>query len=225
MSILDRSSGVFSNTTSIPVTRSTGSFGSGTVIVIAIAGNTTITTPGSATSRASSVLNMGFYAYDLAGTGQSSIAVTAGASGSGQWFSWELSSSSAFVDGQASQVGTSETQYATPSITPTVGDRHMLAVAGGLGNGNARNISSWTNSFVEWADAQATVQDWPFAGAADVDVTASGSTAYTSTAVFSAITSSGAGGITLAYSVAAAPSTPVGAQLLVRQAVNRSYTY
>ena len=63
-----------------------------------------------------------------------------------------------------------------------------------------------------------------FSAGADVDVTASGSTAYTTTATFSAGIPT-RGGITVAYSIAAAPSTPVGRQLLIAQAVNRSNTY
>lgn len=208
MTILDRNSGTFSTTTSVTVTRSTGSFGTNTVLVVAIFGNTVFNTPGTMTQRTSSVLNMGLYSYDKVGAGEISLPFTATSSGSGAWFCWELTNGSTWVNGQASQVATSETSYATPSVTPTLGDRHLLAVAGGLGNGNARNVASFSNSFAEWADLQATVQDWPFAAAADLNVTANGVASYSTTGTFSGVTSSGAGGITLAYADggAAAPA-------------------
>jgi hypothetical protein len=222
VTIIQRNAGTF-NGTSFSVAPSAGSFGTGTVLVVAVFGNTTVTTPGGATQRTTSVVDMGLYSYDLAGSGQSSVGFT-NAAGTGEWFVWELSSGSTWLTGSAAQVNTALGTYTTPSITPTLGNRHLLAVAGGNGAGSARDVSSWTNSFTEFADNQVLTQDWTFSAGADVDVAADGLTSYSTTATFSAGVAT-RGGMTLAYNNASASSAPVGQQLVVGQAVNRSYTY
>lgn len=215
MTILDRSSGTFNTATSFTVTRSTGSFGTGTVIVVAVFANTVVTTPGSATQRANSVVDLGLYAYDLAGAGQASIAFTNSA-GSGCWFCWELSSGSTFVSpASAIQTSAGGTTYTSGALTPTSGNRHLLAAVGGVGGGAARTITAFDSSFTERADLQVTAQDWPFAASADRDVAANGSTAYSTTATFSGPTATARGAILLAYSDPSsgdvtAPTTPTG---------------
>lgn len=216
MSILDRNSGTFNTTTTITVTRSSGNFGTGTIIVVAIFGNTTVSTPGGWTQRTNSVVNLGLYSYDKTGAGESSVVFTAGVTGSGEWFVWELSSGSSYLGAQSSQNAVGASSYATPSVTPAAGNAHLMAVAGGMhAGGTARNVTGWTSSFVEWADAQVLAQDFPFSAAADVDVTANGSTAYTSTATFNGAVATSAGGITLAYvnvggGDVTAPTVPTG---------------
>lgn len=219
MGYIDRNSGSFASTTAFSVTRSTGSYGTGTVIVVVVFGNTVVTTPGSATSRGNSVVDLGLYAYDFAGAGQSSIAFTC-STGSGTWWAWELSAGSTFVaTGSLTQTSAGNTTYATGTVTPTAGARHLLAVVGGVGGGGARTVTGFDSSFTKWAtngDRQATVQDWPFAGAADLDVTANGSTAYSTTATFSGATATARGAILLPYINAAGgadttpPTVPTG---------------
>jgi hypothetical protein len=210
VTVLDRNSGTF-NGTSFNVTRSTGSFGTGTTIVVAVFGNTVINTPSGWTQRTSSVVSIGLYSFEKAGAGESSIAFT-NAAGSGTWFAWELSAGSSWVGGQAAQAASTVTSYASPSVTPSAGNRHMLAVVGGNGGGGVRNVISFSDSFTERADQQVTAGDWTFAAAADLDVTANGSTAYTTTATFNAASAAAVGGITLAYGDAAtdvtAPTVP-----------------
>jgi hypothetical protein len=223
VTILDRNSGVFNTTTAFNVTRSTGTFGTGTVIVIAVFGNTIISTPSGATLRATSVSNLGLYAYDIAGAGQSSIAVTASPAGSGVWYCWELSSGSTWLTGNASELGAA-TSF-NLSVTPTAGSRHVLATAGGLGSGLVRSVTAFSNSFGLFGAAQAAAQDWPFAGGADLDTTASGA-AITTTATFSA--SAGVvGGIVLAYinNPAAPAPAPPRRPAIVRQAVGTASTW
>lgn len=214
MTILDRNAGTFTSTTSFNVTRSTGSFGTGTVIVVAVFGNTAVSTPGSATQRATSVVDLGLYAYDIAGAGQSSIAFTNSA-GSGVWFAWELNSGSTFLTpASAIQTSAGNTTYTTGALTPTSGTRHLLAAVGGVGGGGARTVTAFSDSFTERADLQVTAQDWPFAASADLDVTANGSTAYSTTATFSGATATARGAILLAYINNAgdvtAPTVPTG---------------
>lgn len=220
MGYIDRNSGSFASATSFNVTRSTGNYGTGTVIAVAVFGNTVVTTPGSATPRGSSVVDLGLYAYDFAGAGQSSIPFTC-STGSGSWWAWELSAGSTFVaTGSLTQNNTGSTTFTTGTVTPTSGDRHLLAVVGGVGGaGNTRTVSGFDSSFTKWTtngDRQGAAQDYPFAAAADRDVTANGSTAYSTTATFSAVTNTARGGILLAYANAAGgadttpPSVPAG---------------
>lgn len=216
MAIVQRNSGTFTSTTSITVSPASGTFGTGTVLVVAFSGNTTINTPGGWTLRASNVSNLGLYAFDKAGAGESSLAFTAGAAGSGEWFVWELSAGSTFDVGQAAQTNSAAGTYATPSITPTSGSRHLLATGGGSTTSAspfAVTVTAWTSGFVEFADAQVQVSDWPFSAAADVDVTANGSTAYSTTVTYSTAPTR-RGAMTLAYLNAVgdttAPSVPTG---------------
>lgn len=199
MAILDRSSGTFVSATNVSVTRSTGSYGTGTVIVVVIFGNTVFNTPGGWTQRTSNVNTLGLYSYDKAGAGEASISFTATAAGQGTWFAWELSPGSVWDTGQATETAGGILTFDTPSITPAAGGRHILAVAGANRSGAAGSVSSWSGGFTEWADAQGTTAgDGTFAAAADLNVTADGTTAYTTTATFNT-TVSPRGGFTLAY--------------------------
>ncbi len=215
MTILDRNFGTFASATSFSVTRSTGSFGTGTVIAVAVFSNTVVTTPGSMTQRTSSVVDLGLYSYDKTGAGESSIGFTC-STGSGNWFCWELSSGSTFLSGTPNQTSAAGTTHTTATLTPTAGTRHLLAAVGGVGSGAARTVTSFSDSFTEWADAQASSQDWPFSAAADRDVTADGVTGYQTTATFSATTQTARGGIILSYINNAgdvtAPTVPTGLQ-------------
>lgn len=206
MTILDRSSGTFTGTTTVNITRSSGSYGTGTVIVVVLFGNTVFNTPGSATQRTNSVVTMGLYSYDIAGAGQSSITFTATVAGDGEWYAWELSSGSTWDTGNAGQNTSSPTSYSM-SVTPGSGDRHLLAVGGGNGTGLTRSVTSFSNSFGMFGAAQVSSGDWTFAAAADLNVTANGSTAYSTVASFSAAANNAAGGIILAYVNAAPPAT------------------
>ena len=203
MTILDRNSGTFNTTTSVTVSRSTGSFGTGTVLVVAIFGNTVFNTPGSMTQRTSNVVNLGLYSYDKTGAGEASLAFTATAAGSGMWFCWELSAGSTWLTGSASENNVGASSY-TPSVTPSAGSCHMLAAAGGVGAGATRSVTGWSSSFAQFGGAQVVAQDWPFAAGADVDVVADGVTAVSTTASFSGGAVTAAGGILLAYANASA---------------------
>lgn len=208
MTILDRSFGTFTTTTSVSVTRSTGSYGTGTVIVVGMFSNTVFNTPGGFTQRHNSVVNLGLYAYDKTGAGEASLPFTATVAGSGEWYAWELSAGSTYVTGSLAQTG-SANSYAIPAITPSSGDRHLLAFAGGAHPSLALSVTAFNNSFVIGAGGQAIAQDQPFSARAERDVTADGVASYTTTATFSNTTSGSAGGGLLAYINAAAAATPV----------------
>lgn len=214
MAILDRNSGVFSATTAITVSRSSGSYGTGTIVVVLFIANTTFATPGGWNLRHTSVSVMGNYAFDRTAAGEASYAFTAGAAGSGQWYAWELTAGSTYVTGTLTQGGAASS-FATASITPTAGDRHLLAAVGGLHDTLSRSVTAWSNSFVSnGLGGAATVQDRPFSGAAELDVTANGSGSYSTTGTFNGSSVGASGGGMLAYNRIAgdttAPSVPAG---------------
>lgn len=207
MTVLDRSSGVFNTATGITITRSSGNFGTGTTIVVAIFGNTTFTTPSGWTQRLQNVANMGLYAFERTGAGESNFAFTANVAGSGMWYAWELSAGSTWVNGSIVEQGTL-TQVTTPTLVPTAGNRHMLAVCGGSNGGTTTSVTGFSNSFINVAGGQATTQDRPFSARADRDLTADGTSSYTTTATFSA-SSAVSGAMMMAYvNAASGPNAP-----------------
>jgi hypothetical protein len=200
VTVLDRNSGTFNTATSISVTRSSGNFGTGTTIVVMVLGNTIITS-GTMTARGSSVVDLGIYVWDKTGAGESSISLSGSPAGSGEWFCWELSAGSTFDVVSATQSAVSAPNFTTGTITPASGARHLLAVAGGVGSGAARTVDSFDSSFaITLTSAQVTAQDWPFAAGAELDVTANGSTGYSTTAAFSGFSLNARGGIIGAWS-------------------------
>jgi hypothetical protein len=216
VTILDRNFGnVTSPATTWTVTRSTGSFGTGTVIVVAIFGNTVFTTPSGWTQRHSSVVNLGLYTYDKVGAGESSIPFTTSVAGAGQWYVWEMTAGSTYLAGGAGENSTGATTVASPSVTPTAGDRHLFAVCGGVGpTGQTRSVTGVNNSYTLGAGGQAPVQDYVFSARAERDVTTAGGTAYTTTATFSGAATNVAASLALAYNAiigdTTAPTVPTG---------------
>jgi hypothetical protein len=230
VTILDRNSGTFNTATSITVTRSSGNFGTGTTIVVAVFGNTIITA-GTMTSRGSSVVDLGIYLFDKTGAGEASISLTGSPAGSGVWFAWELSAGATFDVASVTQSGSASTTFTTGSITPASGARHLLAVGGGVGSGAARSVSGFDSSFATTlASQQVSAQDWPFAAGAELDVTANGSTAYSTTATFSAATATARGGLVAAWSTGSGATVDgtvtqtVTATAVVDAVVDRSTT-
>lgn len=208
MTILDRNIGTFNTAASINVTRSTGVYGTGTRLVVAVFGNTIFTTPSGWTQRHTSVATMGLYAYDKPGAGESSLTFTCSPAGSGVWAAWELSAGSDYLTGNAQQQDNTLAAVTTATLTPSAGNRHLLVVAGGIHPSATRSVTGFNNSFTNFAAAAALNQDRPFAGRVDRDVTTDGSVGYNTTATFDGLTLSALGSIFLAYADAAGDSTP-----------------
>jgi len=187
VTILDRNSGTSTTTglTTWPVTRSSGSFGTGTTLVVMFVGNVTFSTPSGWTLRASSVSSQGLYIFDKVAAGETTINFTSGVAGGCQWYAWELSAGAAWLGGQAQELAAAAT-VPLPSITPSAGNRHMLGVAGANAIGNPQSVTAFDNGYTRWGGAQTQTGDWILSAAADRDVAANGSTAYTSTATLSA---------------------------------------
>lgn len=226
MTILHRNSGSFSATTSFNVARSSGSFGTGTTVVLEVFSNTIVNTLSGFTQRASSVVDLGLYAFDKTAAGESSFTFTCSA-GSGLWYVWELSAGSAFLSpSSATQNSSGAVSFTSGTLTPSAGARHLLVASGGVGSGNVRSVTGFNNSFTPFGAAQVAAQDWPFASGADLDVAADGLTGYNTTASFSGTAQTASGAIFLAYADGGSgPSAPVAQQRVMSQAVNRSFTY
>lgn len=189
------------------ITRSTGSYGTGTQLAVVIFSNTTFSTPSGWTLAGSSVTTMGNYAFDKTAAGESSIAFTNGAAGAGVWFAWELSAGSTLNDADLNQ-SSSGTSWATPDSNPTAGFRHMLAVVGGNGT-LTKTVTGWTGGFTaNGLGGHSTGGDLTFAYAAEQDLTAAGgATTYATTGTYNA-SATFRGGAILAYASSAGDTTP-----------------
>lgn len=178
MTILDRNFGnILSASGTWTVGRSSGSFGTGTTIVVAIIGNTTWNTPSGWTQRFNSVNSMGVYLFDKVAAGETTINFTTGTPGAGQWYAWELSAGSTYLSGSATEVGSAAANVDTPSVTPTAGSRHLLAVCGG-NRGTTAVLDTFNNSFTRFTGAWTGGGDGTLSANADRDVTADGITSY-----------------------------------------------
>lgn len=211
MGIVQQASGTFTATGFSPTLP--GASNAANTVILIIAGNTTVTTPTNWTLRTSQVNEMGHYWYDRAAVSLTSVTV-ASAAGQGTWWIVE-------VDG-IHDISTSAnnisagTTYNTPNLTPTAGDRTILASIGSLIlGGAARTVSGWTNSFIEQIDVCQATADAPMQGGAALSVTANGSTAYSTAATYSA-SSTGRSALIGAYTVAAPPPPPSDPPLFVR---------
>lgn len=224
MSIVQQNSGVF-NGTSFTVTLPAPSVATNVVVVI-VAGNTTVTTPAGWTLRSSQVNFMGHYLYDRAG-GSASYAFTNSA-GQGTWWIAEIYKG-VFDTAPTGQNATSaNTTYNTQSITPGAGTRLVVASLASVATGGAaRTISGWTNSFVEQVDLCQTTgaTDAPMQGVAVLDnLAANGSTAQTTTATYSA-SSTGRSALIASYSTRAQVSTTRATTWNTLKAVTHGNSY
>jgi hypothetical protein len=194
--IVQQASGLWTGTSFTPTLPVASSAANG--ILIIVAGNTTVTTPTNWTLRTSQVNTMGHYAFTRDGVALTSVAMTS-AAGQGTWYIAEIAGG-VYQTSTSQNANTNSTTYSTLTMTPTAGTRELFASIGStVTGGAARTVSGWTNSFVEQADlCQATV-DGPMQGVASLDnVAANGSTAYTTTATYSA-QSTGRSAIAVSY--------------------------
>lgn len=205
MPIVQHASGTFNGTSFTPTLPAASS--ASNIVVLIVAGNTVINTPTSWTLRTSQVNFMGHYLYDRAGVALSSVTVT-NANGQGTWWIGEIAGG-AHVGSTSTNVTAGADDYSTPALTPTVGNRIVLASIASVQNNNgARTVSGWTNSFVEQADLCYVGADYPMQGVAALDnVTADGSTAYSTLATFSN-NSTGRSAIIAAYATSSAAPAP-----------------
>jgi hypothetical protein len=154
------------------------------LVVVTIAGNVVINTPSGWTLRASQVNDMGHYMWTRPGDGTtSSWAFTI--TGQGVWYVAEVENGS-YVSASGQNAVSPATTYTTTALTPSAGERVLIASIGSLSNSGVRTVSNWLNSYTEESDACQNSSDRPMQGTASLPVTASGSTAYSTGATYSA---------------------------------------
>lgn len=201
MGIVQQASGTFSGTSFTPTLPGASSASNG--ILLIVAGNTTVTTPTNWTLRTSQVNFMGHYAYTRDGVSLTSVSVS-NASGQGTWWIAEIAGGT-YDTSTSANSSSANTTYATPNLTPTAGTREVVASIGSTqsGGNGARTISGWTNSFLEQADLCQASVDFPMQGVATLDdITANGSTSYSTTGTYS-LSSAGRSAIIVSYVTAA----------------------
>ncbi len=206
-----------------PFTVTLGVAATGRVVVF-VAGNTTVTTPGGWSLRDSQVNQMGHYLYDTLGAGASSWNFTK-AAGQLTWVALELRTGSRYDVSASANDPLGAVSYATPALTPTAGQRIVLASLGSLSALATRTVLTWTNNFVEIADLCQPTADNPMQGVADLaDFIANGVTSYSTTAGFSD-SSTGRSAIIVAYITTVPVPAPRPVALGQRITTQRSATW
>lgn len=185
-------------TTSLPVA-ATG------LVIVHIASNTVITTPGGWTLRNSTVNYMGNYLFDRPGSGGTSWAFTTGAS-QGTWTAIELAAGAAFVSASTNPASgdtgaSSGTTHTSPSVIPTAGKRGILSAIRSLSDIGVASFSGWAAGWDEIADVAHTAGDRPAQGVGWIEVAADGTTAYSSGTIGTGRTSTGRSGLTAVYAL------------------------
>jgi len=102
-------------------------------------------------------INLGHYLwYKIAAGGETSAAYSLAGAAWSAWAVCEFDNISGFDTGVSAGQSTNVTDssYSTPTVTPSSGRRFAVAAIAGNTNGaNYTDIGSWTNSYVERADA------------------------------------------------------------------------
>jgi hypothetical protein len=181
------------------------------LVVLIVAGNTTVTTPSgwrtTTGTGGNQVNDMGHYLFDRQGVSITSITM-ASAAGVGTWWMAEIAGG-VFVSTSGQNNVASSTTYNTASLTPSAGTRILVASIASLASAQqVRTVSGWTNSFVEQADVCQPSADYPMQGVAVLDNTvANGSTAYSTTTTYS-IASPSRSALIAAYTTTAGAAAP-----------------
>jgi hypothetical protein len=134
---------------------------------------------------------LGHYLWRKTATGgETSISYTIGSASPSCWIVMEcsgLDSASPYDTSNGQFAQSSATNYDTPTITPTSGDRLLVATIGGsLNSAFGTGMGAWTNSFAEQGDVWTTLGSGTrdSIGLAILAVTANGSTGYTTNATW-----------------------------------------
>lgn len=143
--------------------------------------------------------------WKVAAGGETSVNYTIGSAASSCWVTAEISGLiSTPYDISAGQLDQSRaTTYTTPSITPSAGDRYVIASIGGADSGGSITINTWLNSFTARQDIGTTLGSGTrdVVGYADRAATYNGSTAVSSGATYSTAVQARTG-IIIAFTVA-----------------------
>lgn len=178
--LLQQNFGVWTGTTmSVTLPSSTSP---SSIVALFVAGNTTVPTPGGWTLRESQVNAMGHYLFTVPG-GANSWSITTDA-GLGTWYVAEIDGGTYDMSASANETS-GAFPYTTPVLTPSAGNRLLLASVASLNVFNSRTVDSWTDGFTEVADMCNEAADNPVQGVAERVVVADGIAGYQTTATFS----------------------------------------
>lgn len=161
---------------------------------------------------------LGHYLFwKVASGGETSAQYTLGSSATSAWVTAEISGldASPYDTSNGQLVGTGSTTYTTPSITPTAGDRYIIASIGGSSAAGSMTLTNWTNSFVERQDVSTTLGSGTrdVIGYADYAVTANGSTGYSTGADYQLQTAQSRTGLIIAFKVATGGGSGTGSRM------------
>jgi hypothetical protein len=161
---------------------------SGNMVVVGFTGSSIVTQPGGNPFSLwrSEVDLMGQYLWDKQGAGDNSWTFTQGGGGGHWWVMEILDGVRDVVNGQRGGSGASP----TAAVTPAAGDKEIIASIGCIAGtaGAVRTLDALTNSFTELTEGGDPTSDSPMGAVAYLQVTANGSTAYSTTATFSGST-------------------------------------
>jgi hypothetical protein len=188
----------------------------GNLLVCIVGGDDYVATPPTGYTQSTGCgqqTYLGHYLWwKVAAGGETGLTYVLGSAATSCWIAAEISGLDAspydISNGQLDQ--SSGSTYTTPTITPTSGDRYLIASIGGTSDAGSMTLGTWLNSFTERQDISNTlgsgVRD--VVGYADLSVTANGSTGYSSGATYSGQTSQARTGIIIAFKVGSGGWTP-----------------
>lgn len=166
----------------------------GNVIILAFAADDYNGTPNTgwtqSTGMEQQTFHGGYIWWKVASGGSNSFQYTIGSATNSSWVLLEVSGlDAAPYDISAGQcTNSSAGSYTTPSITPTAGDRLLLAAIGSSNNSGdmSADLTGWTNSFthIRSSGPVSASGTRDSIGVASRDVTANGSTGYSTGASF-----------------------------------------
>lgn len=183
MPVAQQNSGTWNGTSAVITLP--GASSAANLLVITINADVTMQTLAGWTLRTSQVNEAAHYMWTKQGDGASSWTFTADGSLPGSWNIEEITNGTYLTATGQNNIALATT-YNTTTLTPTAGERRMLASIGGLSSAGCRTVSGWTNSYVEQSDRCPAVNAFPMQGVATLEVTADGATGYSTTATYSA---------------------------------------
>lgn len=183
----------------------------GNVIILAFAADDYNGTPNSgwtqSTGMEQQTYHGGYIWWKVASGGSNSFQYTIGSATNSSWVLLEVSGlDAAPYDISAGQcTNSSAGSYTTPSITPTSGDRFLVAAMGSSASSGdmSADLTTWLNSFthIRSSGPVSASGTRDSIGVASRDVTANGSTSYSSGASFP-FTKTSHSGLIIAFKVA-----------------------
>lgn len=164
---------------------------------------------------------LGHYLFwKVAAGGETSVNYTIGSASPSCWITAEISglTASPYDVSNGNLNSSAATTATTPTITPSTGDRYVIASVGGTYSAGAfTGVDTWTNSFAEQQDIFTTLGSGTrdLCSYADRSVTGDGVTGFSTGATFSgSVTPQNQTTLIIAFKVATGGTPPTVAQEL-----------